>query len=361
MSVASQTRLQRLEYLSDVNLETTPVPGTVDQVDLDVAVSERPSGSVVFGIGFGQEQGLLLNASVDQKNFLGTGNEISFAFNNSDTETVYSINYNNPYYTLDGISRGFRLSYEETDAEERNTADYIQDGLAAEVYYGFPINETDTWRVGLGFDSIDIKATDETPDEIRDDLATNGDQYDNFVLRTSFARDSRNRAIFADRGSLNRISAELSLPGSDAEYYKIDLRHRSYYALSDSLTLSARAVLGYGDGYGDTETLPFFENYFAGGLRTVRGFKANTLGPRYSNDEPRGGSFRIVGGAELIFPPPFFSDNKNLRVSAFIDGGSVFESASTFETDDIRYSAGASVLWLVAFWSIGAERCSATE
>ena len=246
----SQTRLRRLEYLSDVNLDTTPVPGTADQVDLDIAVTERPSGSVVFGIGFGQEQGLLLNASVDQKNFLGTGNEVSFAFNNSDTETVYSINYNNPYYTLDGISRGFRLSFEETDAAERNTADYIQDGLAAELYYGFPINETDTWRVGLGFDSIDIKETAETPREIEADLAANGDQYDNIVLRTSFARDSRNRAIFADRGSLNRASAELSLPGSDAEYYKIDLRHRSYYALTDSLTFSARAVLGYGDGYG---------------------------------------------------------------------------------------------------------------
>jgi outer membrane protein insertion porin family len=345
----SRTRLQRLEYLSDVDVQTAPVPGTADQVDLNVEVTERPSGSVVFGIGYGQEQGLLLNASIDQKNFLGTGNEVGFAFNNSDSETIYSINYNNPYYTLDGISRGFRLSYEETDAEERNTADYIQDDLIAEIHYGFPINETDTWRVGLGFDSIDIKTTTNTPDEIREDLAENGDKYDNFVLRSSFARDSRNRAIFADRGSLNRVSAELTLPGSDAEYYKIDLRHQSYYSLTDSLTVAARAVIGYGDGYGDTENLPFFENYFAGGLRTVRGFEANTLGPRYSNGEPRGGAFRVVGGAELIFPVPFLSDNENVRMSSFIDGGNVFATASDFETDEIRYSAGLSLLWLSPF------------
>jgi outer membrane protein insertion porin family len=182
-----------------------------------------------------------------------------------------------------------------------------------------------------------------------DDLQQNGDSYDNFVLRSSFARDSRNRAIFADRGSLSRVSAELTLPGSDAEYYKIDLSHQSYFALTESLTLSGRAIIGYGDGYGDTEELPFFENYYAGGLRTVRGFKANTLGPRYSNDEPSGGAFRVIGSTEVIFPAPFFSDNKNVRMAGFFDAGNVFATTSDFDTDELRYSAGVSVLWLSPF------------
>jgi outer membrane protein insertion porin family len=345
----SQTRLQRLEYLSDVELETIPVTGTTDQVDLDVKVTERPSGSVTFGIGYGQEQGLLLNAGVDQKNFLGTGNEVSFAFKNSKSDTIYSINYNNPYYTPDGISRGFRLSYQETDAAERNTANYVQDGLASELYYGFPISETDTWRVGLGFDAINLKTTDDTPKEIVEDLDENGDKYNNFVLRSSFARDSRNRAIFADKGSLSRVTAALSLPGSDAEYYKIDLSQQTYYSLTDSLTLSGRANIGYGDGYGNTDGLPFFENYYAGGLRTIRGFKANTLGPQYSDGEAAGGAFRLIGSAEAIFPTPFFSENKNLRMSGFFDAGNVFTSVSDFKTDEVRYSTGVSLLWLSPF------------
>ena len=344
----SKTRLQRLDYLSEVDMDTTPVAGTEDQVDLNFSVTERPSGSLVFGIGYGQESGLLLNASVSQKNFLGTGNEVGFSFNNSAADRIYSFNFNDPYYTLDGVSRGVRLSYERTDTSENNTADYIVDGLRGELHYGFPINEFDTFRIGVGYDGLDIKTTDSSPQEIIDELAADGDHFDNFVLRASFSRDSRNRSIFASSGSLNRAEAELSLPGSDAEYYKIEFRHRSYYALTDDLTFSAHASLGYGDGYGGNDTLPFFENYFAGGLRTVRGFKANTLGPRYANGESSGGAFRIVGGGEVIVPAPFFDDN-NVRMSAFIDGGNVFTSLDDFETDELRYSAGISVQWLSPF------------
>ena len=343
----SRVRLQRLEYMANVELETNPVVGTPDQVDLDFNLTERASGSLVFGIGFGQESGLLLNASVSQKNFFGTGNEVGFAFNNSDSDTVYRISFNDPYYTIDGVSRGFSLSYEETDTSENNTADYIIDGLKGEVHYGFPVSEFDTLRAGLGYDGLRVRETNSSPAEIVSFLDENGERYDNFVLRLSYARDKRNRAIFPDKGSLNRLAAEVALPGSDTEYYKVDLRHQSFYPFNDALILSARANVGYADGYGSSDELPFFENYFAGGLRTVRGFKANTLGPRYaSNDEPAGGAFRVTGGAEAIVPANFFSDGDNVRLSAFMDIGNVFAKVSDFDSGDLRYSVGLAVQWL---------------
>ena len=345
----SKTRLERLRYLQEVTIETPPVPGTTDQVDVNVGIVERPSGNLIFGIGFGQETGILLNASVNQTNFLGTGNEVNFTFNNTDSETIYSFGYNNPFYTLDGVSRGFRLSYEETDASENNRADYFADTYLAQINYGFPLSEEDTVFVGGGIEGTDIKTTNSTPMEILDELDQNGDDYLDFKLESSFARDSRNRAIFPDSGALNRISAELTLPGSDAEYFKIGYRHQSYYSVTKGLTFAIGGNLGYGDGFGDTDELPFYENFFAGGLTTVRGYKANTLGPRYSNDDPSGGSLRVVGSAEVIVPVPFIKDSNAFRIAAFVDGGNVFDTASDFDAGEVRYTTGISARWLSPF------------
>jgi len=342
----SKERLERLAFMESVDLTTEKVPGTVDQVDIDYKITEQASGNVLFGIGYGQESGVLLNASVNQSNFLGTGNQLNLVFNNSDVSTVYSIAYNNPYYTLDGISRGFRVYYQDIDASEANTADYFLDQYGAEINYGFPLNETDVLRVGFGFGGTEVNTTVETPQEIFDFIDTYGDEYQNFALQLSFATDSRNRVIFPDRGSLNQISADITVPGSDLEFYKLDYRHNSYLPLTDSLILSFRGQLGYGDAYGDTDDFPFYENYFAGGLRTVRGFKSNTLGPQFSNGEPSGGSFKVVGGADLIFPTPFFEDSQNVRLSAFFDVGNVFATVSDFDAGDLRYSTGIQAIWL---------------
>lgn len=342
----SKTRLQRLRYLQEANVETPPVPGTTDQVDVNFAVTERPSGNLVLGLGFGQDAGLLFNTSVNQENFLGTGNEVSFTFNNSRSSTIYSFRYNNPYYTLDGVSRGFQIFYRERDAGEANVADYVTDDLGAGVFFGFPISEVDSFRVGLGVEGLNLKTTGSSPPEIFQFLEDNGDNFLGVKLDGSFARDSRNKAIFADRGSLNRLSAELTVPGSDLEYFKLEYKHVSYFALTRSLTVSLGGELGYADGYLDTEELPFFENFFAGGLRTVRGYKGNTLGPRFSNDEPSGGAFKTVGNAEVIFPVAFIADPGALRLTAFIDAGTVFETASDFNPGGLRFSTGLSALWL---------------
>jgi outer membrane protein insertion porin family len=342
----SKTRLQRLDYLESVNVETPAVPGANDQVDVNYTVVERPSGSLLFGIGYGQESGLLLNASVTQNNFLGTGNQLALILNNSDAGQNYSFTFNNPYYTLDGVSLGFRAYYQNIDAAELNTANYVRNAAGAQVLFGFPLNEFDTLRLSPGYQHLWIDTTTGTPIEIFEYLRQNGDTYDQITLDASWARDSRDRTIFPTSGGLNQIVGQLALPGSTAEFYKLNLRSVYYLPLTGWLTWSIGGEVGYGDGYGDSDGLPFFENYYAGGLRSVRGWKANTLGPRYSNDEPSGGAFKTVANTQLILPVPFLEKSENVRVSAFFDIGNVFATPGDFDANELRYSVGLSGLWI---------------
>jgi outer membrane protein insertion porin family len=342
----SRTRLQRLGFFEDVNVETPAVPGTTDQVDVNYSVTETSSGNITAGAGYSQTSGILFNASVSQDNFLGSGKRVSFAFNNSKVTTIYNFYYTDPYYTINGISRGFGLFYKKTDADQANISSYTTDTYGANVNYGIPINEFDTIRVSPEFENLKLKETSESPNEVIDFIDRHGNDYNTVKLTGSWAHDTRNKALFADDGGLQSLSVETAVPGSGLQYYKLGYDQRRYVPLTKDLTLSMHAQLGYGDGYGDYDNLPFFENYFAGGVRSVRGFEDNTLGPKDSKGNPIGGSLQVVGGAEILFPIPFVEGTKSFRLGTFFDIGNVYSDVSNFDATELRYSVGVSSLWI---------------
>jgi len=342
----SRTRIDRLGFFEDVNVETPTVPGTTDQLDVNYSVTETSSGSVTAGAGFSQSSGVLFNASIQQENFLGSGKRVAFTFDNSEINTVYRFAYTNPFWTVDGVSRGFSLGYRKTDADEANLSDYSTDTRNADINFGIPVNEYDTIRFSVGYQGLDLKANSSSPDQVTDFIDQHGDSFDDAVFTASWSHDSRNRILFTDTGGLQRISLETTTPGSGLEYYKLTYQQQRFIPLTRELTLGLKGNLGYGDGFGDFEQLPFFENFFAGGVRSVRGFEDNTLGPRDSDGDPIGGAFLVVFNAEVIFPIPFVEDAKGVRLSAFFDVGNVFEDYDSFEAGDLRYSAGLAGLWL---------------
>ena len=342
----SRTRLDRLGYFENVNVETPPVPGTTDQLDVDYSVTERSSGSITAGLGFSQTSGLLFNASISQENFLGSGKRVSFTFDNSEINTIYRFAYVNPYWTVDGVSRGFGVFYRKTDASEANLSDYGTDTRGADINFGIPVNEYDTVRFSVGYQGLDLSETSTSPLEVTDFIDKHGDSFDDLVLIGSWSHDSRNKILFTDTGGLQNFSFETTTPGSGLQYYKLSYVQQRFIPLTRELTLGMKGNLGYGDGFGDYDNLPFFENYYAGGVRSVRGFEDNTLGPRDSDGDPIGGSVLMVFNAELIFPVPFVESASGMRLSAFFDVGNVFGDYNTFSTSSLKYSVGLAGLWL---------------
>lgn len=352
----SKIRIQRLSFIEQVEFETRPVPGTDNQVDIDVTVSERLSGSFNIGAGFSQAQGLLFNVGLTQENLLGTGQALSLNVNTDRANTVYSISHTDPFATVDGISRTISASFRKRDAAQEEIANYLSNSYGINLSYGIPMTEVNTLRLGIGYNAIDLRVGTSPSLDVVTFIAKNGNEFDNFSLTASFSHDTRNRTVFATRGSAQTIASNITVPGSDLEYYKLSYDTKFYFAMTQSLTLLLHSDLAYGDGYGDTDELPFFERYFAGGLRTVRAFNTNSLGPRdiISND-PIGGNLRVVGGADVIFPIPFMEKPPNsVRLSAFFDIGNVFlDKAPTFDSTEngfdasqLRMSTGLSFVWL---------------
>lgn len=360
----SQERLQRLGYFDDVSIETPAVPGSADQVDVDVSVTEKPSGNFMAGIGYSQSQGILFNTSVTQNNFLGTGKRVSLAFNTSSYNQYYQLSYTNPYFTVDGISRGFELAYRKNDFGELTGADYTTDTGTAGMTFGLPI--TDTSRAGLGFRYQYTKFNAGDDSELAQDFVdNNGDVFHDFLLTASYRRDSRDTAIFPTKGASQSLIGEIAIPGSDLQYYRVSYREQRYIPLSTRFVFSFRGDIAYGDGYGDTSTLPFFENYYAGGPRSVRGWEESSLGPRETSGDldPVGGNLKLAGSLELFAPPPIGGQfEKTLRVGAFFDFGNVWTtedsdlvSPTGFSLSDIRYSTGLSLTWLSPVGALSAS------
>ncbi len=360
----SKIRLQRLSYLENVQIETKLVPGTDDVVDLEINVEERLSGSFNVGAGFSQTQGLLFNIGLTQENLFGTGQRLSVNVNTDQANTVYSTAFTDPYHTIDGISRTISLNFRKRDAAEELISNFQTNSFGINVNYGIPLSEYSTLRLGYGYSHVNLKLSsiNATLDAI-EFVEKYGNVYDNYLINAGFTHDTRNRTVFATRGSSQSVTLNLSVPGSDLEFYKLSYITKFYMGLSDNLTLLLRTNLAYGEGYGSLDELPFYERYFAGGLRTVRGYETNSLGPRQTfNDgtpdprgRPIGGNMRVTGGMDLIFPIPFVEKApSSVRFSAFLDVGNVFDAnrptfnsdKNGFDSSQLRSAAGLSFVWL---------------
>lgn len=349
----SKTRLDRLGFFDEVTVETPPVPGSPDQVDVNYKVDERDAfGSLNVGMGYGESQGFMVYGSVTQENFLGTGQRLGVEVNTSQVNTIYSFSFTEPYYTPEGVSRTVKAYYKETDPSKVNLPRYTTDTYGATLAFDVPLSEYSSFDWGVDYQKTHLDFTDRTPTDIKNFCADNASLddcvFDTFRLSGGWTYDTRNRAIFPDRGGLTGISGELSLPlgGDSLTFYKTRLRHQRYFPWTDRLTLLAKGEFGYGEAFGDTTDLPPFERYFAGGMRTVRGYRSNTLGPHDEFDNALGGNSRLVGNLELLFPSPFSEDSKSVRLSAFVDGGNVFDLKDGIDTADLRYSAGVAMIWM---------------
>ncbi len=356
----SKTRIQRLPYIETIDIQTVPVPGTDNQVDLRVKVEEKLAGSFNIGAGFSQTQGLLFNVGLTQENLFGSGKRLSVNVNTDSANTIYSAAYTNPYYTIDGISRTLSVSVRNRDAAEELINNFQTNSADVNVSYGIPLTEFNTVSLGYGYSFIELTPAAITSQDVTDFLEQNDGEtrFHNFTLNTSFSHDTRNRTVFATRGTQHTLGMNLTVPGSDLEYYKLSYRTNTFIGITGSTTLLLRSNLAYGDGYGDTVELPFFERYFAGGIRTVRGYDSNSLGPRDTETGLAiGGNMRVTGGADLIFPIPFVEKPpSSVRLSAFLDIGNVFlENRNTFDaevgdtgfqTDQLRSSYGLSLVWI---------------
>ncbi len=341
----SKIRLQRLSFFDEVAIETIPVSGRDDQVDLEVKVKERPTGSFLFGLGYSGDDGALVQASVSQSNLFGSGNLLNFSVQRSDIIQSVTLQHTNPYYTRGGISRTIGISGRSIDSTRANTSAYITETLGLNVNYLFPINENNSFSLGAGIERMDLQATPFSVPEVADFINENPEN-DLISLSTAFVHDTRDSLLYPTAGKNLRVSAEISTPGSDLEYYRLNLDSSIYFPITRKAAFKLGLGIGYGDGYGDTEALPFFKHYFAGGSSSVRGFEARSLGPRDSSNfpQPFGGPKRVVFNASLLLPIGDGALDK--RLSMFLDAGQVFSDVDDFDTGEVRYSAGVGFNWV---------------
>ena len=347
----SKTRLNRLGYFAEVNVETPAVSGTTDQVDVNYTVDERPSGNLLLGLGYSQNQGLIFNTSVAQDNFLGSGTRLEFAFNNSSINRQFVLGYTDPYWTIHGISRGFRVSFQETDYGNANITRYNSSSMSLGVNLGIPVSEYNFLSAGVSYERTKLDTFSRFGSSTTlDFIEREGNRFDVVRLSAGFAYDTRNSALFPTRGTLNRISAQLASPGGDLNYYKLDYDTRWFFPVSRDFTFLLKGRVGWGDGFGKTKELPFFENFFAGGPRSVRGYKENHLGPKDEFRRAIGGNLLVVGNAELILPLPFLPQFSNsVRLTGFFDIGNVYTEDDSLTTRDLRASTGISGIWMSPF------------
>lgn len=346
----SQRNLGQLGYFDNIAFEPVPVSGTPDQVDLNVQVDEALTSSIRGGLGYGQDAGVMFNFQLDQRNFQGSGRDIQLGLTYSKAEKGLNFSLTNPYFTKNGVSQTFGASYKQTDPSQINRARYLADEATANVRFGFPLNENDTLFLGAGVEYYDFTTGANTPAAITSFVNAAGGDVLNYKVTASYAKDTRDKALFPTSGTYSRIGFEASTPGSDDEYIKTYANSSAYFGLGEFAVIKASGSIGYGFGYGDSNVLPFYKNYFTGGTGSVRGFKNNSLGERYSDtNSVKGGAFETTATLGLVTPFILAPNNESLKTELFVDAGNVFASPKAFDADEIRYSAGLALQYYSPF------------
>ena len=350
----SKNRLKRLNYVEGVNIDEVRVPGSANKIDLNVVIKEKLAGNFNIGAGLGGSGvGFSLSAGIEQDNFLGLGSKVSFNLNTAKTSKTYAFNFYNPYHNMDNVSRSFGFNIQTTNTDNTDTvSDYEADKITLEYSYGLPMTEDNRFNLSLRYLNWQVETTTSSPTEIEDFVRDNGNDFDNFSFLVSYGIDTRDSSRFTRSGFKTSLSTEVFVPGSDLEYYKVNFKTDSYFLLNKErdLVLRLKGTTNYGQGYGGTSGLPFYDRFRAGGPKTIRGYEKNSLSPYDSTNKPIGGDFMVAGTAEIIFTPPIEVDN--LRTAFFADFGRAYKDYDSFEFGELKGSVGLSVKWLSPFGGI---------
>lgn len=341
----SRTRVDRLGYFDEVTVETPPVAGTTDQVDMDIKVKEKPTGNIMLGAGFSSAEKVTLSGSVQQQNLFGSGKHVGVQVSTSKSNKVLSLSHTDPYFTVDGVAQGFDIYSRKTDSSSLAVGTFGSDSFGGGMRWGLPVAEDDYLNLGLSFDRTTLKVDTASPLIYQDYVTRFGATGNTLLGSVGWQKDGRDSLLMTTKGMYRRAVFELSLPGSTATYARLTYQHQHFFPLDRKLTLALNGEIGIAKPYGNKE-LPFFKNFYAGGIGSVRGFDASSLGPRDPvTNESLGGDKRLVGNAELLFPVPGMGQDNSVRLSAFIDAGNVWGYGNKFSLGSMRYSAGLALAW----------------
>jgi len=347
----SRVRLERLAFIESVEVDTKPVPGTDDLVDVAFTVKERPPGSIQFGVGYSGASGFLLTGNVTHTNVFGTGNRIAVEVDNNVFSRRFSLSWHDPYYTEDGVSQTWSVFYRESEGLNRFSSGFNLNVVGGNLTYGIPLSEYTSVRAGFGVEDTALDTFPNSSATILQFAIENGTRYFTWEGRTGITRDTRNRVLFATRGMLNQLDLDVVMPGSDLQYYRLSYRHQNYMPFLFKTFFEVNGRFGLMERYGSQGDAPPYENFTAGGTRTVRGYRETSLGPR-EGALPVGGRFLTAMQTELVIPMPVESDGKSTRTSLFYDIGNVFATPGDFSSGELRQSAGIAFTWYTPFLGI---------
>ena len=365
----SKERLKRTQFFSDTNIETPAVPGTTDQVDLKVKVTERNTGSIMFGAGLSNQEGVIGSFNVTQANFLGTGDRVSAQVNTGRINRTYALSMTQPFFTPEGVALSYDLYRRDMNASRVTFATYDTSSIGAGFRFSVPVTERNAFSYGLTYDNTEVQNLN--PDlapirfinyckSITGNLNASGCSMNSLTASVGWAEDSRDDILFPRKGGLRRANAEVSTPGLDIQMYKLTFQESVYKEITNDFTFMINGQAGYANSYGGKE-FPFFKNFYVGGVNSLRGYRISAVGPvcragdaacgsaTQGRDMFLGGTKQLVGSAELFMPVPFIKNNNQFRLSAFIDAGNVYEESEPIKLSSLRYSAGLGVMWISPF------------